>query len=146
VAENTAKVGPPHFEDPRATSPTTGAVDASGDVLPPIPAEEVTPPPSVRVPIAELMPAKVKGGPAVRSTLVLGTGGEIGNVRLVLQLRAGHHWRSVKKLHAHKVEGGNTVLPLAFGALKAGKYRLQITASGPTVKGAVETASLAVGP
>lgn len=55
VAENSVPGGLPTLADPNAAAPTTGAVDAAGDVLPPLPTERAEPPPLLRLYAAQLL-------------------------------------------------------------------------------------------
>ena len=144
VAENSRPGGLAHLEDPNAASPATGAVSAGGAVLPPVAAATVSPPPTIRADTAVLVPNRVRPGLNVRSTLVIGVGGQVSAVALRLQRRSGHHWRAVKKLPGRKIEAGTTIVPLKLGGLKAGRYRVEVTLSGPSGDTQKQEAALTV--
>jgi hypothetical protein len=148
VAENSNPNGLTHLGDPNAAAPATAAVDAAGAVLPPIAAEALAAPAPIRLESAQLLPAKVAAGAQVRSTLLVAFGGEAAVLTLSLQARKGHHWKKLRPLPGGKLEAGtetgNAVIPLKLGALKPGKYRLQVTAAGPSGAKASTTAALTV--
>jgi hypothetical protein len=139
AGENTSGQGPTHLEDPNAGAATTGAVDASGNVLPTEPAKAAAVPPSIRIATAALEPRVLPAARPARSTLVLATSGEVLKLELKLQSHVGHRWRSVKNLPGHKLEPGSKTFGLNFGRLAPGKYRLLVTVSGPS--GEAETAA-----
>jgi hypothetical protein len=143
VAENTSGTGPTHLDDPNAGNPATGAVDASGTVLPSEPAPEAEVAPSIRIAVAQLEPKVLAAGHAGRSTLMVAASGIVSALSLKLQAHLGHRWRSVKNLPGHKLIAGTGTGPksfhLNFGRLKPGKYRLLVTVSGP--EGEAETAA-----
>ena len=58
-------------------------------------------------------------------------GGQVSAVALRLQRRSGHRWRAVE-LPGRKIEAGTTIVPLKLGGLKAGRYRVEVTLSGPS--------------
>ena len=141
VAENTNPNNVlQHLADPNAAAAATGAVDASGAIMPPIPSEAVPPPPAISARSVVLVPNKVGAHGTARTSLVVGIGGEVSGLALKLQRRAGHHWKAVKSLPGRKVQSGESVIPLNLGRLKAGKYRLRVTVSGPVGPPVVRTA------
>jgi hypothetical protein len=144
VAVNTSGEGPAHLDDPNAGSAATGAVDASGAVLPSTPAEPAAAAPSIRFVTAELLPKTVAPGHPARISLILGTSGSVAKLALRLQGRAGHHWRALKTLPDHELADGSKVLPLHLGRLRPGKYRLVVTVYGPSGEPFVKKASLTV--
>jgi hypothetical protein len=145
ATENTSGKGlMTHLEDPNAGSTTTGAVDASGNVMPSEPAEAAAVPPSIRIATAVLEPKSVLAGHAAHSTLVVGTSGEVSELELKLQSHAGHRWKAVKKLPRHKLVSGTATFRLNFGQLAPGKYRLLVTVSGPDGEGESAAAPLLV--
>jgi hypothetical protein len=138
VAENSVPGGLPPLEDPNAGSAATGAVDAAGAVLPPIAATVAEPPPLVRVYAADLYPKRLRPGANRHADLLLGTSGLVKSVALRLQRKAGKRWQTVRKLGVRPLAAGNTTVPLSFGTLRAGGYRLVIAAAAelgdPTVQ------------
>lgn len=139
AAENTSGAGPIHFEDPNAGNAATGAVDASGNVLPSEPAAEAAVPPSIRIAVAQLEPKVLPAGHAAHSTLVVAASGIVFELALKLQSHAGNRWRAVKSLPTRKLVSGTKSFRLNFGRLKPGQYRLLVTVSGP--EGEAETAA-----
>ena len=130
VAENSVPGGLPALEDPNAGTETTGAVDAAGALLPPIAATEAEPPPLVRVYAAQLYPKRLRAGRNLHADLLLGTGGPVENLALRVQRKAGKRWKTIRKLGTRKLATGTTSVPVGFGTLRTGSYRLLIAASG----------------
>ena len=130
VAENSVPGGLPPIDNPNAGAATTGAVDLSGAVLPPLPAKAAESPPPFRLYTAALYPKRLHGGGKLHADLLLGASGEVSGATIVLQKKAGKRWRKLKTLPSRKIESGTAPLQLTLGSLPAGKYRLQVTVAG----------------
>ncbi len=131
VTENSVPGGLPPIDNPNAEAPTTGAVDLSGAVLPPLPAEAAESPPSFRLYTAALYPNHLHGAGKLHADLLLGASGEVSGATIVLQRKQGKRWRKLKTLPERKIESGTAPLQLTLGKLDPGKYRLQVTVAGP---------------
>lgn len=133
VAQNPALgVGLPAIADPNAGSPTTGAVSASGEVLPSTPeVETVETPQVVRLDVAEITPKHFRAGKKAFTDLVIAANGDVDHLDLAVQRKAGKSWKAAKTLPSRRLEPGTTVLQLGLGRLQAAKFRLLVSLSGP---------------
>ena len=127
VAEDSVPGGLPGLPDPNAASPDTAAIGATGAVLPAIAAQEAVTAPAVRVSTAQLFPSRVRAGRRVRSDLLIGTAGDAQQLTLQVQRHKGRRWVGVRTLAGRGLDSGTTVLPVRFGRLSAGRYRLVVT-------------------
>lgn len=130
VTANSVPGGLPAIANPNAGSADTGTVDASGAVVPTIPAEPATTPSSVRIAAAELFPTQLRASRAARADLLLSTVGEISRMTLRVQRRVGGRWKAVRTLPGSVPDAGQTTLSLALGRLTRGRYQLLITVAG----------------
>ncbi len=130
VAESLVPGGLPPIDNPNAGASSTGAVDLSGSVLPPLPAEAAEIPAPFRLYTAALYPKRLHGGGPLHTDLVLGASGELSGATIVLQAKKGKRWRKLKTLPSRKIESGTAPLQLTLGNLPPGKYRLQVTVAG----------------
>ncbi len=128
------------FTNPNAGSPETGAVTASGQVLP-LPAVEPEPPALItrleRVGLSRevLRPRRVQ-----RVILTLDTTGAAASLVLVVQRQMGRRWRTVGTFPTRVVGVGSSQLGLTMPRLVPGRYRVRVT--GPF---AAKTAPFTVG-
>ncbi|HKH65491.1 MAG TPA: thioester domain-containing protein [Solirubrobacterales bacterium] len=106
----------PHYVDPNAASPETGAVSPIG-VLP-----QATPVPYLSQLRAN--PAKLRAGKRAKVTLTITLQATRDEVSFELQRRSGSEWRRVKKLGTKKVKPGKTNLKLTLPAQRPGLLRL----------------------
>lgn len=106
----------PHFTDPNAGSPTTGAVSTTG-VLP-------LPPPIPYVKGLHLRPTKLAAGKRLTVQVEVALSGAGDRVRLELQRRKGRRWHRLKRLGARKLRPGATKFRLHLPVLRRGAFRL----------------------
>jgi hypothetical protein len=106
----------PHFTDPNAGSPTTGAVSTTGVLAPPPPVPYVK---GLRVRAKKLAAGKRH---TVKAKVALS--GAPDRVRLELQRRKGRRWHRLKRLGSRKLHPGATKLRLHLPALRRGAFRL----------------------
>jgi hypothetical protein len=130
VAESSNPSGLAAISDPNAGNAATGAVDASGSVMPPIAAEAVPPAPPFRFYTAAVYPKSLRTGAKLHADLLLGASGEVSTATIVIQRKKGKRWKKLRKLSARGIESGTAPLSLAFGKLRPGGYRLLVSVAG----------------
>jgi hypothetical protein len=131
VGENTTGADLPRIEDPNAGSPSTGAVSASGEVLPSTLVAEIEEPAIVRLDAAQLYPKRFGAGQKAFGDLVVAANGNVDHLDITVQHKVGKHWKATKKLPTRKFEPGTTTVQVPLGRLAVGKYRLLVSVGGP---------------
>ncbi len=116
----------PHFTNPNAGSPTTGAVSATG-VLPP-------PPPVPYVMRLQVRPKKLAVGKRRTVKATVSVSGAPDKVRLELQRRRGHGWHRLKRLGARQLRPGATKLRLHLPPLRRGAFRIVAIGSSSSAR------------
>lgn len=144
VTEDSVPGGLPQLPDANSGVADTGAVDASGAVMPTIAAVKTKPAPLVRLDTAALFPNRVHAGRNVRGDLLVGASGDINRLALRVERRAGRRWRPLRSLAPRQLAPGTTVVPLRLGRLSAGTYRLVLSGVGPVGAPAVERVAFTV--
>jgi hypothetical protein len=145
VAENTAKTDLAAIANPNAGSPTTGAVSASGEVLPPTLVAEIEEPAVVRLDAAQLYPKRFRAGKKAFGDLVVAANGNVSRLDIVVQRKFGKKWKQAKKLPSRDFEPGTTTVQVPLGRLAAAKYRLVVSVSGPVGEAEQRTVGFSAG-
>jgi hypothetical protein len=131
VSENTAGTDLPAIANPNGGSPNTGAVSASGDVLPNSLVAAVEEPAIVRLDAAQLYTKRFQAGKKAFGDLVVAANGNVDHLDLTVERKVGKRWKATKKLPTRKFEAGTTALQVPLGRLAVGKYRLVVSVGGP---------------
>lgn len=131
VTANTAGTDLPAIANPNAGSPSTGAVSASGEVLPAIPVVEIEEPVIVSLDTVQLYPQRFRAGKKSFGDLVVGAIGNVDHLDLTVQRKVGKRWKATKKLPTRKFKPGTTTVQVPLGRLAAAKYRLVVSVGGP---------------
>jgi hypothetical protein len=131
VGENTTGADLPRIEDPNAGSPSTGAVSASGAVLPNTLVAEIEEPAIVRLDAAQLYTKRFQAGKKAFGDLVVAANGNVDHLDLTVQRKVGKRWKATKKLPTRKFKPGTTTVQVPLGRLAVGKYRVLVSVGGP---------------
>jgi hypothetical protein len=145
VAENTSKADLPPIPNPNSGSPTTGAVSASGEVLPPTLVAEIEEPAIVRLSAAELYPNRFAAGTKSFGDLVISANGRVDHLDITVQRKVGKRWRKAKKLPTRAFEAGTTTVQVPLGRLAVGKYRLLVSVAGTVGEAESKTVGFSAG-
>lgn len=117
----------PHFPNPNAASPATGAVSQTAGVLP-----AAAPLPYLRS--LKASPAKVDAGEASKVTLRLGITGARAKVRFELQRRKAGEWRKAKPLGSRSLRPGTRTVAVQIPPQPKGPARIvAITGTGSAI-------------
>ncbi len=112
----------PHFPNPNAASPTTGAVSQTAGVLPP-----AAPLPYLRS--LKVSPAKLDAGEAGKVTFEVKLTGARAKVRFELQRRKAGEWRKAKPLGTRSLRPGTRAVSLQIPPQPKGPARVVAIAS-----------------
>jgi hypothetical protein len=145
VGVNTTGTDLPPIADPNAGSPTTGAVGANGQVLPPTPVAEIEEPEIVRFSTAELYPKRFRAGQKAFGDLVLSANGDVDQLGIVVQRKVGKKWKATKKVPARDFAPGTTTVQVPLGRLAPSKYRLIVSIAGPVGEAETRTVGFSAG-
>ena len=110
VSENTAGTDLPAIANPNAGSPNTGAVSASGEVLPNSLVAEIEEPAIVRLDAAQLYPNRFSAGKKAFGDLVVAANGNVEHLDLTIQRKVGKAWKQAKKLPTRDFDPGTTTV------------------------------------
>ncbi len=106
----------PHFDDPNAASPTTGAVSTTGVLPPPAPLPYLS--------ALKVEPATLRAGrrQTLRAKVTLSGAGD--KVRIELQRRKRGQWRRALRFPARKLRPGSSTVRLQLPPQRPGTVRL----------------------
>ena len=145
VTENTAGTDLPAIANPNAGSPSTGAVSASGEVLPATPVAEIEEPAIVSLETAQLYPKRFRAGNKAFGDLVVGAIGNVDHLDITVQRQVGKRWKATKKLPTREFKPGTTTVQVPLGRLAAAKYRLLVSVAGPVGEAEQRTVGFSAG-
>jgi hypothetical protein len=145
VGVNTAGTDLPAIANPNAGSPTTGAVGAGGEVLPPTLVAEIEEPTVVRLSAAQLYPNRFAAGKKTFADLAVAANGNVEKLDIKVQRKVGKKWKVTKKLPTRKFEAGTTAFQVPLGRLAVGKYRLVVSVAGPVGEAESRTVAFSAG-
>jgi hypothetical protein len=145
VTENTAGTDLPRIDNPNAGSPSTGAVSASGEVLPTTPVAEIEEPVIVRFDTAQLYPKRFRAGQKSFGDLVVAANGNVDHLDITVQRKVGKRWKATKTLPTRKFKPGTTTVQVPLGRLAAAKYRLVVSVAGPVGEAEQRTVGFSAG-
>jgi hypothetical protein len=145
VGENTAKTDLPPIANPNAGSPTTGAVSASGEVLPSTLVPEIEEPAIVRLSAAQLYPKRYAAGTKAFGDLVVAANGNVDHLDIAVQRKVGKGWKQAKKLPTREFKPGTTTVQVPLGRLAVGKYRMVVSVAGPVGEAESRTVGFSAG-
>ena len=108
----------------------TTAVEADGTVPEAIASSDRPPGAAVRLSAVQVFPARLPPQRRARADLAVVASGAVGRIVVVLERRRGRRWTAVRALRGRRASVGTTVLPLALGRLRKGRYRLVVRVTG----------------